>query len=105
MHIQTIYKLNELRTIINDSRDTSIIMQTALQAIELTEHIETKKEGKERILHLLKSEIRTYTNSHIEIEVIQFQVASTLLMLGLQFIEGTIDDMIAMLIEFAKKAA
>ena len=49
------------------------MMQTALKAIEITELIETKKEGKQTILTLLKNEIRSYSKSSTtEIEVIQF---------------------------------
>ena len=105
LHIQIIYSLDNLRTIINNTVDKEVMMQAALQAIEITEPIETKKEGKERILNLLKNEIRSYSKSNTEIEVIQFQLSSSILMLCLQFIEGSYDDMQAFLIEYNKRAA
>ncbi len=104
-HIETIYRLSELRSIINNTIDKSLIMQTAMKAVEIVEHLETNKQGKEKILNLLKNEIRTYTNSNSEIEIVQFQLASTILMLCLQFIEGTVDDMQAMMMAFTLRAA
>ncbi len=104
-HIAIIYRLNELRIIINNTLDKTLMMNTAKEAIEITEGIKTKKEGKERILNLLKNEIRSYSNSTTEIEVVQFQLSSSILMLSLQFLEGTVDDMNAMILQFAKRAA
>lgn len=106
LNIQIVYSLDKLRTQINSTVDKEVMMQTALKAIEITELIETKKEGKERILTLLKNEIRSYSKSSTtEIEVIQFQLASSILMLCLQFIEGSYDDMQALIIELRKRAA
>ena len=52
-----------------------------------------KIEGKERTLMMLAYEIRSYEKSNTEIEVIQFQLASTILILMLQFIEGSLETL------------
>lgn len=52
-----------------------------------------KIEGKDRILQMLSMEIRTFERGHTEIEVVQFQIASTILMLMLQFIERSLEGM------------
>ena len=104
-HIETFYRLNEIRIIINSTLDKTKMIIIAKEAIEITERIKTKKEGKERIIDMLKNEIRSYSNSNSEIEIVQFQLASSILMLSLQFLEGTIDDMNAMIIQFANRAA
>ena len=106
VHIQIIFKLNELRNVINGTFDKDLMMETALTAIKIASPAETKKEGKEKILNLLENEIRSYSkNTSTEIEVIQFQLSSSILMLCLQFIEGSYDDMQAFLIEYNKRAA
>ena len=97
--------LHEIRIIINSTLDKTKMIIIAKEAIEITERIKTKKEGKERIIDMLKNEIRSYSNSNSEIEIVQFQLASSILMLSLQFLEGTIDDMNAMIIQFANRAA
>lgn len=63
-----------------------------------------KIEGKERALTLLSHEIRSYEKSNIEIEVIQFQLSFTTLMLMLQYIQGSLEDMEQVLAECRKVA-
>ena len=66
--------------------------------------LRNKIEGKERTLTLLSHEIRSYEKSNTEIEVIQFQLSSTILMLMLQFIQGSLEDMEQVLAECRKVA-
>lgn len=47
----------------------------------------------QRTQQMLQNEIGQYGKSNSEIEVVQFQIASTILMLMLQFIEGSLQGM------------
>lgn len=51
---------------------------------------EYKIVGKERTLNMLRQEIRLYEKGNTEPEIISFQLSSSILMLMLQFIEGTL---------------
>ena len=105
-----IHKLESLRQIINKANDKEKMIATARQAYEIATPIPIdpsfsyKIEGKERTLTLLSYEIRSYEKSNSEIEVIQFQLSSTILMLMLQFIQGSLEDMEQVLAECRKVA-
>ena len=97
--LHLIFKLETFRQTIIQSQDKEIIFATARQAFVLASPVSIdpafsyKIEGKERKLAMLANEIRSYEKSNAEIEVIQFQFASTILMLMLQFIQGSLGDM------------
>lgn len=105
-----IYELESLRQIINKSDDKPTVIATARKAYVLAAPVpidpsfKYKIEGKERTLTLLAHEIRSYEKSHTEIEVIQFQLSSTILMLMLQFIQGSLEDMEQVLAECRRVA-
>ena len=105
-----IFKLETLRQTIIQSSNKEIIFATARQAYVLASPVPIdpsfsyKIEGKERTLTMLATEIRGYEKSNTEIEVIQFQFASTILMLMLQFIQGSLEDM-QQVIKMHKKVA
>ena len=105
-----IFRLEDLRQIIIKSVEKETIISTARQAYVLASPVPIdptfsyKIEGKERTLTILANEIRGYEKSNTEIEVIQFQFASTILMLMLQFIQGSLSDM-EQVIEAHKKVA
>ena len=105
-----IYKLEALRQIIIGSADKETIFKAAREAFILATPVPIdpaysyKIEGKERTLTILANELRSYEKSNTEIEVIQFQFASTILMLMLQFIQGSLRDM-EQIIEEHKKVA
>ena len=63
-----------------------------------------KIEGKERTLNLLSHKIKSYEKRNIEIEVIQFQPSSTALMLMLQYIRTSLEDLEQVLAECGKVA-
>lgn len=105
-----IFKLEALRQTIINSIEREIIFDTARQAhilatpVPIDEHFGYKIIGKERTLAMLAQEIKSYQNSSTELEVIQFQFASTILILMLQFIQGSFSDL-QKVIEENKKVA
>ena len=105
-----IYKLESLRQIINKTTDRETMFATARQAYVLASPVPIdlafsyKIEGKERTLSLLSHEIKSYEKSNTETEVIQFQLSSTILMLMLQYIQGSLEDMEQVLAECSKVA-
>ena len=105
-----IFRLEALRQNIMLSQDKETIFDTARQAYDLALPVPIdlafsyKIEGKERTLYLLANEIKSYDKSNTEIEVIQFQFASTILMLMLQFIQGSLEDMQKVIFEHQKVA-
>lgn len=105
-----IFRLEALRQNIILSQDKETIFETAKQAYDLALPVPIdpafsyKIEGKERTLYLLANEIKSYEKSNTEIEVIQFQFASTILMLMLQFIQGSLRDMEQIIDEHKKVA-
>ncbi len=108
--LHLICKLQTLRNIINTSNDLNIMMAAARQAFVLATPVPIdplfgyKIEGKERTLTLLTHEIRSYEISNSEQEVVQFQLSSTILMLMLQYMQGSLEDM-EMLIKMNRKVA
>ena len=108
--LHLIFKLEALRQTIIKSQEKEIIFATARQAYVLATPVPIdptfsyKIEGKERTLTMLANEIRSYEKSNTEIEVIQFQFASTILMLMLQFIQGSLGDMQQVIAEHRKVA-
>ena len=92
------------------SQDKETIFDTARQAyilalpVPIDPAFSYKIEGKGRTLYLLANEIKSYEKSNTEIEVIQFQFASTILMLMLQFIQGSLEDMQKVIFEHQKVA-
>ena len=105
-----INKLESLRVKIKETTEKDTLMALARQAYDLAApvHIDPafhyKIQGKEKTLTLLSYEIRSYEKSNSEIEVIQFQLSSTILMLMLQFIQGSLEDLQQVLTEFKKVA-
>ena len=105
-----IYKLESFREKIKATTDKNEMMAIARQAYDLAApvHIDPtfhyKIQGKEKTLTLLSYEIRSYEKSNSEIEVVQFQLSSTILMLMLQFIQGSLEDIQQILSEFKKVA-
>ncbi len=105
-----IFKLESLRQIIINSNDKETIFATARQAHLLATPVPIdlsfgyKIECKERTLTILSHEVRSYENSNTEMEVIKFQFASTILMLMLQFIQGTLGDIQKIIAENKKVA-
>lgn len=108
--LHLIFKLESLRQIIINSDDNETIFATAKEAhllatpVPIDPAFSYKIEGKERTLTILSQEVRSYENSNTEIEVIQFQFASTILMLMLQFIQGSLGDMQKIITENKKVA-
>ena len=108
--LHLIFRLEALRQIIVNSADRETIFETARQAnnlatpVPIDENFGYKIVGKERTLAMLAQEIRSYERSGTELEVIQFQFASTILILMLQFIEGSFSDL-QKVIEENKKVA
>ena len=108
--LHLIFKLESLRQIIINSTDRESIFAAARQAhvlatpVPIDPGFNYKIEGKEKSLNMLSHEIRSYENSHTEFEVIQFQFASTILMLMLQFIQGSLRDMQKVIAENKKVA-
>ncbi len=108
--IHLIFELESLRQIIINTTNKETIFATARQAYELTTPVPIdpafsyKIEGKERTLNILSHEIRSYEKSNTEIEVIKFQFTSTILMLMLQFIQGSLSDMQKVIAENRKVA-
>ena len=105
-----VYKLESFREKIKETTDKDTIMAIARQAYDLAAPVRIdptfhyKIQGKEKTLTLLSYEIRSYEKSNSEIEVIQFQLSSTILMLMLQFIQGSLEDIQQILSEFKKVA-
>ena len=105
-----IFKLESLRNKIKNTANKEIMISVARQAYELAVPVPIdpsfsyKIEGKEKTLILLSHEIRSYEKSNTEIEVIQFQLSSTLLMLMLQFIKGSLEDMQQVLADYRNVA-
>lgn len=105
-----IYKLETLRQVINTTADIETMIAAARQAYVLATPVPIspsfgyKIEGKERTLNLLAHEIRSYEKSNSELEVIQFQLSSTILMLMLQFIQGSLEDLQKVISEERKVA-
>ena len=97
--LHLIYKLESMRQIIMNTTDRSAMLRLAQKVYDITFPVpidpayKYKIEGKERTLMMLAYEIRSYEKSNTEIEVVQFQLASTILMLMLQFIDGTLESM------------
>ncbi len=108
--LHLIYKLESMRQIILQTTDKTAMFELAQKVYDITFPVpidlffKYKIEGKKRTLLILANEIRTYQKSNTEIEVIQFQLSSTILMLMLQFIEGSLENMSDKLIEFKMKA-
>lgn len=100
-----IFKLHEIRNTINKTSDLASIIELGRYAHSLAFPVPIDKgfgykiEGKNKTLHLLNNELRTYENSNTEIEVIQFQIASSILMLMLQFIDGSLENLEEMIDE------
>ena len=97
--LHLIFRLEWFRQIIINSVDRETIFDTARQALILATPVPIDEDfgykivGKERTLTMLAQEIRSYEKSGTELEVIQFQFASTILILMLQFIEGSFSDL------------
>lgn len=108
--LHLIFRLESLRQIIINSDDKETIFATAKEAqllatpVPIDSAFSYKIEGKERTLIILSHELRSYENSNTEIEVIKFQLASTILMLMLQFIQGSLGDMQKVIAENKKVA-
>ncbi len=108
--LHLIFKLETLRQNILRTQEKAIIISIARQAYVLASPVPIdpafsyKIEGKERTLTMLSNEIRGYEKSNTEIEVIQFQFSSTILMLMLQFITGSLSDMQQVLEEYKRVA-
>ena len=105
-----IFKLELLREKIKATTDKNEIMALARQACDLAAPVPIdpsfgyRIQGKEKTLTLLSYEIRSYEKSNSEIEVVQFQLSSTILILMLQFIQGSLEDIQQILSEFKKVA-
>ena len=97
--LHLICRLQTFREAISKATDKEMMMTVARQAYVLASPVSIdpsfgyKIEGKEKTLTLLAHEIRSYEKSNSEIEVIQFQLSSTILMLMLQFMQGSLEDM------------
>ena len=97
--LHLIYKLESMRQIILNTADKNAILKLAQKVYDITFPVpidlsfKYKIEGKERTLFMLANEIHSYEKSNTEIEVVQFQFAATILMLMLQFIEGSLEQM------------
>lgn len=97
--LHMIYKLESMRQIILNTIDRTAMLGLAQKVYDITFPVpidpayKYKIEGKERTLTMLAYEIRSYEKSNTEIEVIQFQLASTILMLMLQFIDGSLETL------------
>ena len=108
--LHLIFNLESLRKIILQSINRELILTAAQDAyllatpVRLDPNFNYKIEGKERALSILANEIRGYQKCNTEIEVIQFQFASTILMLMLQFIQGSLEDMQKVIFEHQKVA-
>ena len=108
--LHLICRLENLRKEITKTLDKEIMMATARQAYVLASPVSIdpsfgyKIEGKERILTLLAHEIRSYEKSNSETEVIQFQLASTILMLMLQFMQGSLEELQEVITEYRSVA-
>ncbi len=109
--LHLVFRLNELRNNINAAKDKELMIAFAQEAYDLSFPVPAdpsfnyKIEGKQRTLTLLANEIRIFEKSSSELPVIQFQLASTILMLSLQFIEGSLGLMQKMLRDFQKLKA
>ncbi len=107
--LHLIYKLESMRQIILVTTDLAALLDLAQKAYDISFPVPIdpsfryKIEGKERTLNMLANEIRQFRKSNSETEVIQFQLSSTILMLMLQFIEGSLDSMQTVLGGFAKQ--
>lgn len=105
-----IFTLETFRQIILKSLDKETIFAAGRQTyvlatpVPIDSSFNYKIEGKERTLTILTNEITSYEKSNTEIEVIQFQFASTILMLMLQFIKGSLGDMQQVITEHKKVA-
>ena len=97
--LHLIYKLESMRQIILNTKDVAAMMDMGQKAYDISFPVPIdpefgyRIEGKQRILSILANEIRTYRQSNTEPEVIQFQISSTILMLMLQFIGGSLSEM------------
>jgi hypothetical protein len=97
--IHLIYKLESMRKIVANVNHLPSIIAIAQKVYDITFPVpigpsfKYKIEGKERTLNQLQQEIRLYSTSKTEIEVVQFQLASTIMILMLQFIDGTLEEM------------
>lgn len=97
--LHLICRLESLREEITKTTGKEIMIAIARQAYVLASPVSIdpsfgyKIEGKERILTILAHEIRSYEKSNSETEVIRFQLASTILMLMLQFMQGSLGDL------------
>jgi len=96
--LHLIYKIEAMRQVILQTADLSAVLQMAQRVYVIASPVPIdpefgyKIEGKDRILQMLSNEIRTFERGNAEIEVVQFQIASTILMLMLQFIEGSLEE-------------
>lgn len=108
--LHLVFKLEAMRQVILNTNEISAVIAMAQKVIDITSPVpidpefKYKIEGKEKILTLLKNEIRQFERSNSEPEVIRFQISSTILMLMLQFIEGSLEEMQEMLGEGRKVA-
>lgn len=108
--LHLIYKLESMRQIILNIEDKAAMLALTQKVYDITLPVpidpsfKYKIEGKERTLFILANEIRSYQKSNTEIVVVQFQLASTILMLMLQFIEGSLEQMNEMIVQHRKSA-
>jgi len=106
--INLIFKLHQIREKINKATDVASIIKYGREAYSLAFPVPIDKdfgykiEGKNRTLLILNNELRSYEKSNTEMEVIQFQIASSILMLMLSFIQGSLQNLDDMIEEFKK---
>ena len=104
--VNLIFKLHQIRENINKTNDIATIIQLGKEAYSLAFPISIDKafgykiEGKNKTLLMLNNELRSYEKSNTEIEVIQFQIASSILMLMLSFIQGSLDNLNDVIAEY-----
>lgn len=97
--IHLIYKLHQIRENINRATDIATIIECGNEAYSLAFPVPVDKdfgykiEGKNKTLHMLNNELRGYAKSNTAFEVIQFQIASSILMLMLSFIQGSLQHL------------
>lgn len=104
--INLIFKLHQIRESINKAKDTASIIELGKEAYTLVFPVPIDKdfgykiEGKNKTLLTLNNELRSYEKSNTEMEVIQFQIASSVLMLMLSFIQGSLERLNEMIAEY-----
>ena len=108
--LHLIYKLESMRQIILNTTDRKALFSLAKKVCDITFPVpidpafKYKIEGKERTLLILSNEIRTYQKSNTELEIIKFQLSSTILILMLQFIDGSLKDLQQIIVNLRKVA-